>query len=285
MNRSTALTSIALLLSLALCRGQVDQVDALIEKQMQTAHVPGISVGVVRNGHAILAKGYGFANLEHGVKATADTVYEILSVTKPFTAAAVCLLIEQGKLRLDDLITKYLPDSPAAWNQVTVRYLLTHTSGIEDFTDIPPFFEQLPMDATPEDLLRPAKQRPLQFKPGSQWRYSNSNYYLLGLIIEKVSGQTYEQFLEDRIFRPLEMRSTRLVDYRDVISNRAAGYNWIGEDAEKIPAFISGFHGIKNVLQNALYISPTRKWAAGAIMSTVNDLIKWEIALDTGGLF
>ena len=114
-----------------------------------------------------------------------------------------------------------------------------------------------------------------------QWRYSNSNYYLLGQIIEKVSGKKYEEFLYEHIFQPLEMKATRMTDYRDMVPNRAAGYNWLGEDVEQTPAIITGFHGTKNVMQNAIYISPTRKWAAGAIVSSVNDLVKWDQALHT----
>jgi len=150
-----------------------------------------------------------------------------------------------------------------------------------DFTDIPPYFEQLRLDATPDELLKAAKKRPLHFTPGSQWRYSNSNYYLLGQIIEKVSAKKYEEFLRERIFQPLEMKATRMTDYRDIIPDRAAGYNWLGEDVEQTPAFITGFHGNKNVMQNAICISPSRKWAAGAIASSVNDLVKWDQALHT----
>ena len=115
-------------------------------------------------------------------------------------------------------------------------------------------------------------------------RYSNSNYYLLGQIIEKVSGKKYEEFLYEHIFQPLEMKTTRMTDYRDMVPNRAAGYNWLGEDVEQTPAIITGFHGTKNVMQNAIYISPTRKWAAGAIASSVNDLVKWDQSLRTDKL-
>ncbi len=279
--------SVFLLLLVAPFLGHADKVDAFVQEQMKLSHIPGMSVGVVRDGKVLLAKGYGFANVELGTRATADTVYEILSVTKQFTAAAILLLVEDGKIGLDDAVVKYLPDSPTAWTDITVRHLLTHTSGVEDYTDIPPFFEQLPLDASPDELLKAAGERPLQFKPGTQWRYSNSNYYLLGQIIERVSGKKYEEVLQERIFQPLAMTGTRMNDCRDIIPNRAAGYNWISEDADQPdqpPAFITGFHGKKNVLQNAIYISPTRKWAAGAVVSTVNDLIKWDQALDSDKL-
>ncbi len=180
----------SLLVLAAPCWGQADRVDAFAREQMQTWHIPGVSIGVVRDGKVLLAKGYGFANIELGARATADTVYEILSITKQFTAAAILVLVEEGKTGLDDTVAKYLPDSPTSWKDVTVRHLLTHSSGIMDFTDIPPFFEQLRLDATPDELLKAVKKRPLQFSPGTQWRYSNSNYYLLGQIIEKLSGVT-----------------------------------------------------------------------------------------------
>jgi len=271
----------SLLVLAAPCWGQADRVDAFAREQMQTWHIPGVSIGVVRDGKVLLAKGYGFANIELGASATADTVYEILSVTKQFTAAAILVLVEEGKTGLDDTVAKYLPDSPTSWKDVTVRHLLTHTSGIMDFTDIPPFFEQLRLDATPDELLKAVKKRPLQFSPGTQWRYSNSNYYLLGQIIEKLSAKKYEEFLHEHLFQPLEMKATRMTDYRDIIPNRAAGYNWLGGDVEQTPAIITGFHGNKNVMQNAIYISPSRKWAAGAIASSVNDLVKWDQALHT----
>lgn len=279
MKKFSAVISTFLLTLAAPCWGQADRVDDFVREQMQAGHIPGMSVGVVQDGKVLLAKGYGFANVELGTKATAATQYEILSVTKQFTAAAILVLVEEAKIGLDDTVAKFLPDSPASWKDVTIRHLLTHTSGIEDYTDIPPFFEQIRLEATPDELLKPVKERPLLFKPGTQWRYSNSNYYLLGQAIEKVSGKKYEELLNERIFQPLEMTATRMNDHRDIIPNRAAGYNWIGENIDGPPAFITGFHGKKNVLQNAIYISPSRKWAAGAIVSSVNDLIKWDQAL------
>jgi CubicO group peptidase (beta-lactamase class C family) len=173
---------------------------------------------------------------------------------------------------VDETVPKYLPDSPAAWKDVTVRHLLSHTSGITDYTDIRPFFEMIRQDASPEELMRPVKERPLDFAPGTRSRYSNSNYFVLGMILEKVSGKKYADFLEERIFHPLSMMATRVNDMTDIIPNRASGYHWLGEDADKLPPFVSGYHGRKNVLQNAVYVSPTRKWAAGAVVSSVMDL-------------
>ncbi|HLK60437.1 MAG TPA: serine hydrolase domain-containing protein [Chthonomonadaceae bacterium] len=260
------------------------QIDAYVNAQRQQRHIPGVSVAVVREGKVVFAKGYGLANVELEVPATRDTVYELLSVSKQFTAAAVLMLVEAGKVSLDAKVADYLPDIPDAWSAVTVRHLLTHTSGIMDYTDAPSFFENARQDATPEELLKPVKARPLQFAPGTRWRYSNSNYYLLGLIIEKVSGMKFADFLEERIFRPLGMTSTRMNDMTDIIPNRASGYHWLAENADKLPAVVTGYHGKKNVLQNAIYISPTRKWAAGAILSNVVDLARWDAALTSDRL-
>src|SRR5215510_422107 len=261
-----------------------DRVDVYVKGQIEKWHIPGVSLAVIRDGNVVLAKGYGLANVELSVPATEDTVYELLSVSKEFTAASILLFVEEGKVSMVESVPKYLPDSPAAWKDVTVRHLLSHTSGITDYTDIRPFFEMIRQDASPEKLMKPVKERPLDFAPGTRWRYSNSNYFVLGMILEKVSGKKYADFLEERIFQPLGMMETRVNNMTDIIPNRASGYHWLGEDADQMPSFLSGYHGRKNVLQNAVYISPTRKWAAGAIVSSVRDLIKWDAALQTGKL-
>ena len=260
------------------------QVDTYIEAQRQQWHVPGVSVAVVQDGKTVLAKGYGMANVELNTPATKDTVYELLSISKQFTAAAILLLVEEGKVALDAPLSQYLPDTPASWNAITIRHLLTHTSGIRDYTDAHPFFETIRQDATPQELLAPVKIGPLSFAPGTQWRYSNSNYYLLGLVIEKISGKPFADFVTTRIFLPLDMTQTRYNAPTDIVPNRASGYHWLGNDADKMPAVVTGYHGRKNVLQNAIFISPTRKWAAGAFLSTIGDLAKWDTALHAGKL-
>ena len=261
-----------------------DEVDTYIPRQMEQHHVPGISVGILKDGKVLLAKGYGFANVELSVPATADTVYGLLSVSKQFTAAAVMLLADDGKLSLDDKIGKYLVDAPIAWNDVSIRHLLSNTSGIPDYKDVKGFFQHIRDDATPDELIEPLKSQPLQFAPGARSRYSNANYYLLGMIVEKLSGQSLGRFLVDHIFQPLGMTASRVNDLTDVIPNRASGYQWIGENVDRPPPIVTGYHGRKNVLQNAIYISPSRLWAAGAVVSTVDDLIKWEQSLLAGRL-
>jgi D-alanyl-D-alanine carboxypeptidase len=261
-----------------------EAVGRYVKEQMRKSHTPGVSVGVIRRGEVVLAKGYGLANVELEVPATKDTVYELLSVGKQFTAAAILLLVEEGKVSLDEAVSAYLPDAPDAWKGVKVRHLLSHTSGITDYTDIRPFFENICLDATPDELMKPVKARPLDFEPGTRSRYSNSNYYVLGMIIERAGRMTYADFLAKRVFAPLGMRATRVNDLRDIIPGRASGYHWLGEDAEKLPPFLSGYHGVKNVLQNAVYVSPTRKWAAGAVVSSVTDMARWEAAIVGGKL-
>jgi D-alanyl-D-alanine carboxypeptidase len=193
------------------------------------------------------------------------------------------MLSEENKLSLNDKVGKYFPDAPAAWADVTIRHLLTHSSGIPDYTDVPDFFLHIRADSTPEELIQPLKSKPLQFAPGTKWRYSNANYYV-GMILERISGVSFGQFIDNRMFRPLGMTASRLNDMTEVIPNRASGYQWIGENVNRPPPMVSGYHGRKNVLQNAICVSPTRLWAAGGAVSTVNDLIRWEQALATAKL-
>jgi D-alanyl-D-alanine carboxypeptidase len=253
--------------------------DHYVMQQMQASFTPGVAVGVVKNGKVLLAKGYGLSNVELATYTDVNSVFQLLSISKQFIAAAIMLMVERGKIDLDQSITFYLPDVPSSWKVISIRNLLNHTSGIMDLTDIHPFFEQIREDATPQQLLEPVYKQELLFLPGTQWRYSNSNYFLLALIIEKISAEKLKDFLSENIFQKLGMMATRMNDATDVIPNRVSGYNWLGEDAEKLPAMISGYHGVKNVLQNAIYISPTRIWAAGGVVSSVNDLIKWDSAL------
>ena len=246
---------------------QTEAVDAYAKSEMAKQHVPGMSVAVVQNGKVVLAKGYGLVNVELSAPATAETAYELMSVSKQFTATAIMILVEEGRIRLDEKVSTYLADTPSAWSAVTIRHLLTHTSGISDYTDNPGWRQQIRLDRKPEELMKPVAERPLAFQPGEQWRYSNSNYYLLGMIIEKLSGKHYADFIDERIFKPLGMTSTRLDVMTDIIANRSAGYN------------------LQNgQMQNAEYVSPTQKWAAGAIISTASDMAKWVIAIDEGKL-
>jgi D-alanyl-D-alanine carboxypeptidase len=243
------------------------RIDAYVAEQMERRHIAGLSIAVVRDGHVALAKGYGFANLELRVRATPTTVYELASITKQFTATAMMMLVGEGKVGLDVRASQYLPDLPAAWSGVTVRQLLTHSSGIKSYTSLPDLPKLSRKDFTHEEVIRLVADAPFDFNPGEGWSYNNTGYFLLGMLIEKVSGKPYGEFLQDRIFGPLGMASTRVNDFREIIPNRATGYSHEG-----------------GRLRNAEYLSPTQPYSAGALVSTVEDLARWDAALRSGKL-
>ena len=242
---------------------QAEAVDALVQKSMQTRQFPGVSIAVIKDGKVVVAKGYGLADVEKSIQASEQTVYQLASVTKQFTAAAILLLVEDGKVSLDTKVTDVLPGLPAAWAPVTVRHLLTHTSGIKSYTDV--FGANKVADSqvfTSDQILALVKDAPLQFTPGERFAYCNTGYYLLGMIVEKASGKPYAAFLTERIFKPLGMASTALDDYADVRPIRARGY-----------ATTNG------VTKPAEHTHPTQPFAAGALVSNVIDLAKWDAAL------
>lgn len=240
-----------------------DAVDDLIQLEMKTKHIPGVSITVLRDGKPIKTMGYGFANVESQAPATADTVYQLASVTKQFTAVAVMQLVEAGKISLDDTLPKYFPDCPEAWKPVTIRHLLNHTSGIKSYTSLADFGKNVRKDYTREELIGLVRNLPLDFAPGTKWAYNNSGYFLLGMILEKVSGKNYETVLKEQIFSPLGMANTRLNDLSVVIPHRAEGYGYSNGN-----------------LHRGEYVSPTQPFAAGALVSTISDMAKWDAALD-----
>ena len=221
---------------------------------------------VQKDGRTVLRKGYGMANLELGVPASPENVFEIGSITKQFTAAAILLLQERGKLRVEDPITKYLPDFPAHGQTVTIENLLTHTSGIPSYTGLPEWFPHIREDMKPADVAALFRDKPLEFNPGERWSYDNSGFFLLGMIVEKASGKTYEQFVEEEIFRKLGMTHSRYGHSEEIIPLRASGYSKDGDD-----------------FRNTAFISMTQPYAAGALMSTVDDLALWGRALQQRG--
>jgi CubicO group peptidase (beta-lactamase class C family) len=188
-------------------------------------------------------------------------------VTKQFTATAVMMLVEEGKIALDDKIAKHLPGLPAAWADVTVRHLLNHTSGIKSYTSVPGFFKTTRKDYTKDEIIKLVADAPLEFPPGEKWAYNNTGYFLLGMLVETVSGKPYGEFLRERIFQPLGMTATRVNDLTEIIKNRASGYTWE-----------------KGALRNGEYVSPTQPYAAGALVSTVADMARWDAALSSGRL-
>jgi CubicO group peptidase (beta-lactamase class C family) len=237
------------------------KVDAFIKSEMTKQKIPGVSLAVVRDGKIILAKGYGLANVEHQIPVKPETIFQSGSMGKQFTATAVMMLMEEGKLNLDDKISKYFSDVPTAWEKITVRHLLTHTSGM---TDYPADFDYR-RDYTEDDLLQRIKAIPLAFQPGEKWSYSNLAYVTLGILIHKVTGQFYGDLLRDRIFKPLGMSTARVISEEDIVPNRAAGYRLV-----------------KDELKNQNWVSPSLNTTAdGALYLTVYDMIKWDAALNT----
>jgi CubicO group peptidase (beta-lactamase class C family) len=247
-----------------------DQIDDYVKRQMQRQHIPGLSLAIVKNGKIIKAKGYGLVNMELNVPATKDSVYEIGSVTKVFTATAVMMLVNDGKISLDDRITNYLSDLPQTWNEITVRHLLSHTSGItNDYCDVGETSTRLRNPLSPKEFMEFVANYQLASAPGKNWAYSNTGFYLLGLIIEKVSGKSYADFMRQRIFMPLGMNSTGVYSRETIITNRARGYTW--------------WH-YQNALYNGNYWDMSWAYSAGGITSSVMDLAKWDAALYTDKL-
>ena len=240
-----------------------DAVDELIEDRRKAMRTPAVSVAVVKDGKVVKAKGYGLATVDPPRPATEKTVYQIGSLTKQFTAVAVLMLVEEGKVGLDDPIRKHLDGLPAAWDKVTVRHLLSHTSGIFSYTSADKFTDTPRNVYAPRDLIALAADKPLNFAPGTDWDYSNTGYVLLGLLIEKASGgKPYGVFVRERIFAPLGMKDTGFNDPKAKIAGRAAGYT-LKDDKVAVSE----------------PVDPSQPYAAGALLSTVVDLAKWDAAL------
>ena len=241
--------------------------DSLAASAFAKNHLPAMSVAIIKGRDTLLMKGYGLADLENEVPATAQTVYRIGSITKQFTSATVLRLAERGKLSLGDTITKFLTGFPLQGNVVTVRQLLNHTSGIPSYTGLGPRWSRtMRQDVPPDSLVALVSGLPFDFPPGTQWRYNNSGYVMLGMIIEKVTGQPYGSYLRDSLLAPLGLTSTTYCDQRPLIKHRAQGYE---------PADNGGF-------VNAQPLSMTQPFAAGALCSTVGDLAAWTRALFDG---
>jgi CubicO group peptidase (beta-lactamase class C family) len=239
--------------------GTATKVDDFVRTQLQKQHIPGVAVAVVKNGEIILAKGYGFANVEHGVAVKPETIFQSGSVGKQFTATAVMMLVEEGKISLDEKISTYLGEVPPTWQNITVRHLLTHTSGLTDYPDDFDFRR----DYTEADLLKRAQAITPAFQAGGKWQYSNLGYVTLGILIRKVSGKFYGDFLQERVFKPLGMTTARIISEADIVPNRAAGYRLV-----------------KDELKNQNWVSPTLNTTAdGALYLTVLDMAKWDAAL------
>jgi CubicO group peptidase (beta-lactamase class C family) len=236
-----------------------DEVMRVVRAEMEKQRIPGLALLVARNGVPIRAEGYGLANVELNVPVKPETIFQSGSMGKQFTATAVMMLAEEGKLGLDDPISKYFPSGPSWWAEVTVRELLSHTAG---FTDYPKSFD-FRKDYTEEQLLTIVESIPPAFAPGTGWSYSNLGYLTLGILIHRVTGEFYGDFLQERIFGPLGMSTTRVISEADIIPNRSSGYRLVNGD-----------------LKNQKWVAPAVNTTAdGSLYFSILDLAKWDAAL------
>ena len=233
-----------------------------VETYLQDHHIPGGLIAVASRGQVLHLEPFGMANVELSVAVQENSVFEIGSISKQFTSAAAMLLVEEGKLGLDDLIHHHLPHLPGDWLGVKVRHLLNHTSGIPDYEEIASY-DIYGNRMMPEDVLKIAQGRPMDFEPGQAWHYSNTGYYIVSMIIERIEKKPLGQVLRSRIFEPLEMTQTRMADPEAVISNRASGY-WVDKTGSLI---------------NRMPTETSSTLGAGGLLSTAGDLIKWDAAL------
>jgi CubicO group peptidase (beta-lactamase class C family) len=232
-----------------------------VKAEMQRQHIPGLSLLVVRAGKIVQAEGFGLANVELQAPVKPETVFQSGSVGKQFTATAVMMLVEEGKISLDDPLTKYFADAPPVWKDVTVRELLSHTAG---FGDYPKDFD-FRKDWSEAEELKLIESIPLAYSPGTKWAYSNFGYVTLGILIHRVTGEFYGDFLQQRIFQPLGMQSTRIISEADIVPNRAAGYRLV-----------------KGELKNQKWVAPmVNTTADGSLYFSILDLAKWDAALYT----
>ncbi len=239
-----------------------EKIDSTVFKAMKERHITGLSLAIITNSVPLKIKGYGLANIEHGIAVNPETIFQSGSVGKQFTATAIMQLVEEGKLKLEDKISFYLGNTTAGWKSITIRNLLTHTSGIpdipEDSTGI-----NLQTNYTEDDLLQKAKRLKLLFQPGEKWSYSNTGYILLGMIIRKVTGRFYGDVIKEKIFVPLSMETARIISEEEIVMNRAAGYQ------------------LNNgTLKNQAWVAPSLNTTAdGSIYLTILDLVKWDAAI------
>jgi CubicO group peptidase (beta-lactamase class C family) len=243
------------------CLAQQTKIDRIVKQQMAANTIPGVSLAVLRKGKIVLLKSYGLANVEHRVPVIPETVFQSGSIGKQFTAAAVMILVQENRLSLEDKISKYFPDVPDTWKEITIRHLLTHTSGLGDY---PPEID-LKRDYTEDELFASFKKPALDFEPGSSWNYSNAGYVMLGILIRKITGKFYGDFIKERIFQPLQMTTARVISEADIVPNRAAGYRLV-----------------QGELKNQEWVSPsTNSTADGSLYFSILDMAKWDAALYT----
>ena len=246
------------LLLTAVVAVRADNVDEHIKAEMQRQRIAGLSVAVIKEGKIVKVEGYGFGNIELNVPARPETVYKIGSVSKQFIATGIMILVEEGKVSLDDKISKFLEGTPDTWKDITVRHLLTHTSGIVREA---PGFDPLKIQ-NDADVIKTAYPLPLRFAPGEKWEYCNVGYFTLAEIIRKVTGKPWDDYLKERVFGPLDMNATRTTTITEMVPNRANGYEWRNGKQQNAQIYFA--------------LRPS-----GAFLSTVLDLAKWDAVLYT----
>jgi len=269
-------TSVCLSITAFLCvlsaDAQKDPIDTYVRSEMQYQHIPGLALGLYAQGKVVRAEGFGMADVELKSPVGPETLFNSGSLAKQFDATAVMMLVEEGKISLDDSVRKYFPSAPRSWEPVKIENLLSHTSGLGDYSSLELTGRGAPfdfnVDLTERELLERLYKLPIVFAPDTDWAYCNTNYMLLGMIIEKASGELWQQFLEKRIFNPLGMTSTRATDLRAIIPNRASGY--VMENGK---------------LQNEAWTAQTwNSLVDGSLYLNVSDLAKWDHALLTADL-
>lgn len=244
------------------------RLDSIASAPVRSGNIAGLAVAVVKGKDTLLLKGYGLADIENQVPVTPQTVFRIGSVTKQFTSAAVMHLVEQGKVSLDDDITKYIPRYPTRGNRITVRHLMNHTSGIPSYTDIGPRFGAvMRSDLSHDSLVAMISPMSLMFEPGANFYYNNTGYFMLGMLIEQATGKKYGEYLDEKLFKPNGLTGTTYCDTRRIIPRRAHGY-----DRDQTG------------LVNTTFISMDLPYAAGSLCSTVGDLVSWTSKLASGGI-
>lgn len=264
----TLLLAFGLLFNLTYAQQKDDQqlalhFDKILSEQFKNDD-PGVTALVSRNGKIIYKKAFGMANLELNTPMQVDNVFWVASIGKQFTAVAILQLMEQGKLNLQDEITKFIPDYPTKGHKITIEHLLTHTSGIHNFSGMKDPEKKLALDCTPNEVIDFFKNLPMRFTPGTKWEYSNSGYFILGYIIEVITGKPYSEYLEDNFFKPLGMTNSLYANDTRIIKNRVGAYS----------------HG-DNGFENSKSRNVTHVYSAGAIQSTVEDFFKWHQAVHT----
>jgi CubicO group peptidase (beta-lactamase class C family) len=259
--RRKAVSLLVVLLLITTIPVRANQTDEYVQAEMKKQRIPGLSLAVIKEGKIIKAMGYGLANVELNLPASPESVYKIGSVSKQFIATGIMLLVQEGKLGLSDKVSQHLEGTPETWRDITLRHLLTHTSGLVREA---PGFNPLKIQAD-ADVIKTAYSMPLRFAPGEKWEYCNLGYFMLAEIIRKASGAGWSEYLNQRVFQPLGMNATRPTSVADIVPNRANGYAW--KDS---------------TLENAEIILALRP--SGAFLSNVLDLAKWDAALYTDGI-